>query len=366
MDFEATQFRFNPKPMKGLHFELSGTTPISFFMKSKQPDIAHYEYWDPYLVQLSCEIDASDDAFEFVKRLQKRELYQFGEDRIELPRIVRGETKIAKNGQLAEGYYPRLDICPSEIQDLVTEVERKLQNAAKRVLGLISWQQRLKSEWKLNAGSLYWGPSGAPECHGVPDRINPPLTTGTLAAVECSSEAETQLLESWSIAGLDEPLGHVLLREARALLGSSPRSALVLMAAALEVGVKTHCSQIAPSTSWIFENLPSPPIFKIIKDYLPTLRYEHPQTPKFWHQMAILSKTTQIIFETRNKVVHTGSDVDTSKLEDFFVTALDVLYLLDVLSGHDWAKVNVSEETARDLDWPIVRVDRKFTWTILE
>jgi hypothetical protein len=66
---------------------------------------------------------------------------------------------------------------------------------------------------------------------------------------------------------LDEPLGHELLREAWANLGQNPRSSLVLAVAAAEVGFKQFASKSLPETAWVLENLPSPPLIKMLKEF---------------------------------------------------------------------------------------------------
>lgn len=44
-----------------------------------------------------------------------------------------------------------------------------------------------------------------------------------------------------------------------------------MMTSALETGIKTHISKLSPDTEWLLENLPSPPIDKIFKNYIPLL-----------------------------------------------------------------------------------------------
>jgi hypothetical protein len=68
--------------------------------------------------------------------------------------------------------------------------------------------------------------------------------------------------------GKEEPLAHQLLSEAWKQFSSSPRSALVLAVAAIEVGVKIYVTQRILGSEWLIENLPAPPIDKILSQYV--------------------------------------------------------------------------------------------------
>lgn len=50
-----------------------------------------------------------------------------------------------------------------------------------------------------------------------------------------------------------------------------------------------------------------------------------------------------------------------AKLPTLLNSVLDLLYILDVIEGHDWAKANVQEETRAKLGWPKSRRRRIFS-----
>jgi hypothetical protein len=141
-------------------------------------------------------------------------------------------------------------------------------------------------------------------------------------------------------AGLpvEEPIAHHLLREAKSLYGANPRSALLIAVAAVEVGLKTLIAELVPAASWLVEETPSPPISKIIGEYLEQLPCRiriHDRViapPKPWrNQIADAVKA-------RNALAHGGRFVlSLPELEKILSAVENVLYLLDYYTGHAWA-----------------------------
>ena len=80
--------------------------------------------------------------------------------------------------------------------------------------------------------------------------------------------------------GAEVPLGLQLLNEAWNQRTSHPRSALVIGVTAAELALKQLIGELAPDARWLADNVPSPPIFKIEKDYIPTLKVKGRLTGK--------------------------------------------------------------------------------------
>jgi hypothetical protein len=72
-------------------------------------------------------------------------------------------------------------------------------------------------------------------------------------------------------SGDQEPVAHQLFREAWELRRSNPRSALAIGIAAAEIGVKDLIASLIPDTRWLVKETPSPPVVKILREYLPML-----------------------------------------------------------------------------------------------
>lgn len=177
--------------------------------------------------------------------------------------------------------------------------------------------------------------------------------------IRWDDEHPSDLQALWSAADLTEPLGHALLREAAALAIESPRSAILIMATALETAVKIHISKIVSNTGWLMEEMPSPPIHKVLRSYIPLIHRAHGKEVDYWVKLKPFINKVDHLFRIRNKVAHTGqipekvdSVVKVGPIQDYLELVSDMLYLLDVLDGHDWAKTRVSHALRMALDWP--------------
>ena len=145
--------------------------------------------------------------------------------------------------------------------------------------------------------------------------------------------------------GDDEPLGRQLLREAWELRERSPRGALILAIAGAEVGVKGYVARLMPDASWLLENLPSPPLYKMLRDYLPALPVAIWFTDRTRQLPDDLLREIRTGVELRNKIVHKGSDVPSETLDRVLRAVSDVLWVLDVCQGAEWAARFIRAET---------------------
>jgi hypothetical protein len=150
--------------------------------------------------------------------------------------------------------------------------------------------------------------------------------------------------------GKDEPLGYQLLREALELRKSHPRSALVIGMAAIEVGFKHFVADLVPDAAWLAIEVPSPPLDKMLREYLPRL----PVRGKFEGRYALIpQKLINVLAEgtkARNKLAHSGSFLpDADDLEKLLETINDLLLLFDFYSGEHWALDHVDAESQQAL-----------------
>ena len=139
----------------------------------------------------------------------------------------------------------------------------------------------------------------------------------------------------------EEPLGHELFCEAWALRTQNPRSALLIGIAALETRTKEVISKLVPDASWLMEEIPSPPVWKILRYYIPKLPCRGKVNGKVVMPGAMV-KIVQKGTELRNDVTHgKGGVVEADYLENLLRTIRDVLYLLDFYEGRKWAFSNI-------------------------
>jgi len=159
-----------------------------------------------------------------------------------------------------------------------------------------------------------------------------------------------EFVRTEALGELDEPLGHELLREAAVNRKSNNlRSSLVLAVVAAEVGFKQFASKAFPDTNWILENLPSPPLVKMLKVFPWTelslaINGRVPSVPD-----SIKSELEKAV-NLRNQIVHAGGVKLKAETVDSVLTSVrDLLYFLDALRGQDWAANYLSPDALKSL-----------------
>jgi hypothetical protein len=150
-------------------------------------------------------------------------------------------------------------------------------------------------------------------------------------------------------AGVDEPVAHQLFREAWALRRSNPRSALAIGMTAAEVGLKQLIATLVPNARWLTEEVPSPPIAKILRKYIATLPVkayfrDKPLTPP----KALITQIEKGV-NARNKLLHVGkAPPNHDDLDEILRAVNDVLWICDLYAGEAWAGRHVSGNTIAD------------------
>ncbi len=149
---------------------------------------------------------------------------------------------------------------------------------------------------------------------------------------------------------IHEPLGYELFYEAWELKKSNPRSSLIIGIAAIEAAFKECVSILIPDASWLINNVPSPPLIKMLNKFLPLLPCKQKIRGKIIPPPKAIMKILNDGVENRNLIAHgRSSQVDIKFLEEFLRAVRDLLYLLDYYSGHEWAWNNISSETTISL-----------------
>jgi hypothetical protein len=251
---------------------------------------------------------------------------------------------IDQEGNIEPGYVIALWPMPLAMRDFIGQIERELVAAASAVVGILRWRARSlgpprplswgRTEWSTDGSEWHWMPVDTGLVLGADDRLE--LTTAAVADIR-ELIAEDR----------GEPLGHALFREAWSQRRGNRRSSLLLAIAALEVGVKEYITACVPDAEWLALNLPSPPVAKMLAEYLPTLTppdgdgLAEPDT----ETLAVLRKANDV----RNRLAHRGSDVPAETLEPTLRAVRNVLWTLDVALGHEWAKGHMFPSLEKDL-----------------
>jgi hypothetical protein len=159
------------------------------------------------------------------------------------------------------------------------------------------------------------------------------------------SPEEIADLEAMATSGTREPVAHPLLREAqRAEAQREYASALVMAIAALEIGVKQLIGTLVPAAEWLTLHAPSPPVFEILRDYLPTVPAHESVSGNVAALPAEILEDVRNGVNRRNESVHRGQ----GELRQDFVSRVlgaveDVLWMCDYFTGHKWALQNLSD-----------------------
>ena len=240
---------------------------------------------------------------------------------------------------------------PEKMQTFVNSVEVQLNEAAKETVRLLRWRCDMKGphnpfaisnfEWSMDNSVWYKMPTA---------------TFGNLEVIQQLHVDEHVIHEVQKLATnrLSEPVAHVLYREAWEQRHRNSISSLVIGIAAVETGVKNCISQISPDAKWLIENLQSPPVDKILVDYLPKLTSIHvpdgTQLTLSSELIAPLKKSIGI----RNNIIHGRKATLTKQhLEDTLLLIRDLLWLFDYLVGFDWAIHYIRDSTKNQLFRPI-------------
>lgn len=346
---------FQPHKPEGIEFVPSCDCDLRFLLKPR--DSA--EDGSGHRMGLECKVyatyPAASEQADFVDAYNNQLMVRVA-DGTKLPLLSRGgETLIAVDGSFEKNYHPPRCLCPEDILELIRRAEGELSLKVDRLLKLLRWRQGIDAPGEMIAHRcLYWKVAEgdypiAPLDGGNSREFEVPAMFG----IHWGEQNKDELDELWCASDQMEPLGHALLREAATLYTDSPRSSILIMTAALETATKMHISHIAPDTSWLMEEVASPPIFKILRDYIPKLHTSKGRNMDFWNEIKPLIKKSQKLVEIRNKVAHTGRiPDDAGQIQDHLGVVADLLYILDVLAGHEWAKSLVSHSLRKSLDWP--------------
>jgi hypothetical protein len=301
-------------------------------------------------VYAECPVSAKLE--EFVRAFIQERLIMLPPD-VTLPIRRQGDLAVRDDGSFVKGFRPRLEECPLEVQALVDDVRLKLTGPAFRFLYLIRWQQGTDFGSRIISGaSLFWN-TGEPKFHAVPSRLQAPFEVGMSRGVEWESCNQAAIEQLWGDAQSGEPLGHRLLRSAASLQDESPEAAILILATALEAGIKSHVCRLEPANKWLMEKMPSPPIPVILSEYLPKLHAQKNKDASLLEKVKPWVEEVREIFRKRNVTAHTGSKPSLSEeFRHYVEKASDVLYLLDVIEGHEWAKQRVSPELCAAVGWP--------------
>jgi hypothetical protein len=117
--------------------------------------------------------------------------------------------------------------------------------------------------------------------------------------------------------------------------------------AAAEVGFKQFAAKAFPDTDWILENLPSPPLNRMLEIF-PwrklglVINNRVPSVP------ASVEDELKKAVTLRNQIVHAGGvKLEGETVDSVLTSVRDLLYFLDALRGQHWATKHMSPDALK-------------------
>lgn len=157
-------------------------------------------------------------------------------------------------------------------------------------------------------------------------------------------------LENLMRAAVNEPVGHDLFLEAWQQVGTNPRSALIIGMAAAQIGFKQCVGRLVPDAEWLADNVPSPPLPKMVSEYLPLLPAKLKIAGRVLKPPRSIRTELHNGVKARNGTAHAGSESPkTEDLEKLLLAVRDLLYLLDLYCGFDWAIEHIRDEVKEEM-----------------
>jgi len=288
--------------------------------------------------------EVKKDVAEMLQSIEHGLLPLDGTNQAKLPytSLFEPHTIIDIEGHIAPKHAVPLEYLPQRLHDFVRATSRDLAETARRFITTLRWRQRASTAIRPFASlGSFWSSDGN-HWNSMPGGYYAVVETPTgIAAGPEMDEAINTLFQNDEY----EPLAHELAREALALCATSPRSALITAVVALETGVKHYIKDAAPNTSWLIENLPSPPVERLVTEYIPEINAAagRPELPLTSKELDLLKKR----ISQRNYVAHGAtSSVDARNLKEFIKFVINVLYRLDFCRGLTWAQELADQDIA--------------------
>lgn len=280
---------------------------------------------------LSCLVEVSLDPPDAIVGA----FHSLADDRLPVPpphEEVLLHDYIDQEGKILGNHIAPLHLMPPDFREFAESLSGEVHDVVEAVVGVARWRSRTFGQrHPFSASPMEWMLDGAVWKH-MPTSTG--VQIGDVARIEFT-EASIADLQALLDADTLEPLAHALFREAWSQRYSNPDSALLIGVAALEIGVKQYIGACVPAATWLAENVPSPPLVKMIQNYLPTL--QSPVGLSFAKLEAPLPGIIGKAVEMRNALAHKGSAVDREGLSLALRAIRNVLWRLDVVMGQSWA-----------------------------
>ena len=265
-----------------------------------------------------------------------------------LPYMRDLETIIDITGRIRTNSYVPFELLPSASKPWISDASRDMGRTLKDHVKTLRWLQNVSGGHEPFAvvGSMF--SEDGSEWRSLPSGFS--ARKSVLKGLDVSArrleEAAPLLSEKEN-----EPLAHELVREARELVGSAPRSSLLISFSALEAGIKTLISHLVPDANPLVEKIPSPPLVTLIQEVVPSILARCGHTAAYLPLNERAVKYLKKWVQQRNMIAHGfGQSVDRDELDSFTLFVTDILYIIDYYRGFSWACKNLTTDYFRDAE----------------
>lgn len=242
---------------------------------------------------------------------------------------------------------PALSDFPEYFRSFVKTVSGELADMAVRTISVLRWRANdLGHHNPISTRGLHWSIDGT-FWHPVPSDFR--VWVSTLKPLRASEQLRVEV-DNIVRSGGDAPLHHDLFREAWEQRDKNPRSALVIGMAAAELSVKHCISTLVPDAEWLATNLPTPPLVRMLIEYLPKLPARCNLDGQVKPPPAEVLDTLRKGITIRNQLSHAGtSNPSIEDVKEILRAVHDLLWLIDFYSGSEWALGFLRPETRSGL-----------------
>jgi hypothetical protein len=250
----------------------------------------------------SGDFHPSDENLQIFEQIKNNKLLKEDSNSQRIQWSLKSKNEIGQ-----EILLPGIHNCPQDFQDFIRQTHQTLLEALRKIISVLRW--RLNKDGFYNPLSAHplgmkWSFDGSFWYPIPPGESGIELLDLNLAINGCIKSEIVCLCNKLE----GEPVYHELFREAWSERILSPRSSLIMGVCAAEIAIKQCISHFNPSSEWLLDNLPSPPIHKMFSKYLPELTKENRIDNNFYKPPTKILKTLQSSVESRNKIAHIGKE----------------------------------------------------------
>lgn len=239
---------------------------------------------------------------------------------------------------------PNREFFPEAFQEFCTKEEIILEQTITRFFDNALWiyksgalflQDRMRHWIQFSFDQKEWYLVPILPLKGILGR---PYGNEEYQRLENQVKEKNSYLAQWLVKSMENgqtaPIYPRIYFEAIDILNENIQTAIVLAVEAVEVAVKTCIVHFDNKVKWLIENVQSPPLEKIIKEYLTLLiPKEYPAIPK-----ELVNHSLHDAIIARNKIVHSGLyKIDEDKANKLVEDLGRIIAYLECYMGYNWA-----------------------------